>query len=255
MAGGTRLQSRQVLSFAPDNVPQRPALRTHQLSAGLVSVQPKRRCARWSPRCPTTSARGWRSPRRTRAQVERRRHSKLLEPALQRAPDNPALLRAAAEVHLASNNPAKAAEFYERANALDKTNVEGRLRLARPRSRQAGIRRARSRTSRPSSAANPSMQAADLALISAHLHGTRNGQGACGRRRVRKEAAGESARVQRQGRHLCFEARFQGRARNLRRGAETRPELQRRGAESGPARSHGAKLRRRAQALRTDARQ
>ncbi len=92
-----------------------------------------------------------------------------LEPALQRAPDNPILLRTAAEVYLASNNPAKAAEFYERANALDKGNVEGQVRLAQVQM-AAGEDTARALKSLETIAlANPSMQAADMALISAHL--------------------------------------------------------------------------------------
>ena len=92
-----------------------------------------------------------------------------LEPALQRTPDNPALLRTAAEVYLASSNPAKAAEYYERANALDKGNVAGQVRLAQLQI-AAGEDTARALKSLETIAlANPSMQAADMALISAHL--------------------------------------------------------------------------------------
>ena len=38
-----------------------------------------------------------------------------------------------AEVHLALNKPAKAAEYIERANALDKNDIGGRVRLAQVR--------------------------------------------------------------------------------------------------------------------------
>jgi len=92
-----------------------------------------------------------------------------LEPALQRAPDNPVVLRTAAEVYLASNNPAKAAEYYERANALDKGNVESQVRLAQLQM-AAGEDSARALKNLETLAvANPSLQAADMALISTHL--------------------------------------------------------------------------------------
>lgn len=93
----------------------------------------------------------------------------ILEPALQRTPDNPTLLRTAAEVYLASSNPGKAAEFYERANALDKGNVEGQVRLAQVQMAAGEDTASVLKSLETIALANPSMQAADMALISAHL--------------------------------------------------------------------------------------
>ncbi len=92
-----------------------------------------------------------------------------LEPALQAAPDNPGLLRAAAEVYLASNDPGKAAQFYERANAIDKGSVEGRVRLAQVKLAAGGDADRALKDLESIASANPSSQAADLALISVHL--------------------------------------------------------------------------------------
>ena len=72
-------------------------------------------------------------------------------------------------MYLASSNSGKAAEYYERANALDKGNVEGQVRLAQVQM-ASGEDTARALKSLETIAlANPSMQAADMALISAHL--------------------------------------------------------------------------------------
>ena len=92
-----------------------------------------------------------------------------LEPALQKTPDDPALLRAAAEVQLASNNPQKAAALYERANTLDKGNVAGRLRLAQARLAAGDDADRALKDLEALAEANPTLPAADLALISAHL--------------------------------------------------------------------------------------
>jgi len=93
----------------------------------------------------------------------------VLEPALAKAPDDPALLRAAAEVQLASNNPNKAAELYERANALDKGDAASRVRLAQVRLAAGGDAEASLRELENIAGANPSLAAADLALVSTHL--------------------------------------------------------------------------------------
>jgi putative PEP-CTERM system TPR-repeat lipoprotein len=95
--------------------------------------------------------------------------AEVLEPALVRAPDDPALLRAAAEVQLSSNNPAKAAELYERANALDKGNAASRVRLAQVRLAAGGDAEQAMRELESIADANPTLAAADLALVSAHL--------------------------------------------------------------------------------------
>jgi len=92
----------------------------------------------------------------------------LLEPALIRTPNDTALLHSAGEVYLASNNPAKAAEMYERATALDKTNVSDRVRLAQVRLASGDTARA-FKDLESLADANPTLSAADLALISAHL--------------------------------------------------------------------------------------
>ncbi len=91
-----------------------------------------------------------------------------LEPLLRRAPNDPSLLRAIAEVHFASNNPAKAAEYFAKANKLDAGNVPGRIRLAQVKlvtgeSAQA-IRDLEGIAASESAATEP-----DLALISALL--------------------------------------------------------------------------------------
>ncbi|NDP41160.1 MAG: PEP-CTERM system TPR-repeat protein PrsT [Aromatoleum sp.] len=91
-----------------------------------------------------------------------------LEPALRRSPDDPNLLRTAAEVYLGLNNPAKSADFYERANALDKGNVASRVRLAQVRL-STGDSGTAFKDLEGLAEANQSSREPDLALISAHL--------------------------------------------------------------------------------------
>jgi len=93
----------------------------------------------------------------------------VIEPALVKTPDDPALLRAAAEVQLASNNPMRAAELYERASALDKDNAASRVRLAQVRLAAGGDAEASLRELENIAGANPSLSAADLALVTLHL--------------------------------------------------------------------------------------
>ena len=83
---------------------------------------------------------------------------------MQRAPNDPALLQSAAEVYLASNNPAKAAELYERATALDAADVRGRVRLAEVRLAAGDTVRA-FKDLEAIAEANPALPAADLALL------------------------------------------------------------------------------------------
>ena len=92
----------------------------------------------------------------------------MLEPALNRTPNDPTLLHAAGEVYLASNNPAKAAEMYARATALDKSNVTDQVRLAQVRLVSGDNERAL-KDLQTLAEANPALPTADLALISAHL--------------------------------------------------------------------------------------
>jgi len=91
-----------------------------------------------------------------------------LEPLLRRAPDDPSLLRAVAEIHLASNNPGKAAEYFAKANRLDSGNVAGRIRLAQVRLATGDVSQAL-RDLEALAASEPTLQEPDLALISAHL--------------------------------------------------------------------------------------
>ena len=90
-----------------------------------------------------------------------------LEPLLRRSPNDPALLRSIAEVHLAGNNPLKAAEFFARANKLDTGNVAGRVRLAQLRMSSGDARALKELENLSSSEASRSEP--DLALISAYM--------------------------------------------------------------------------------------
>jgi putative PEP-CTERM system TPR-repeat lipoprotein len=90
-----------------------------------------------------------------------------LDPLLRRAPSDPALLRTVAEVHLAGNNPAKAAEFFARAAKVDAGNVAGRVRLAQVRMSTGDARALKDLEGL--ALAEPSASEPDLALISAHL--------------------------------------------------------------------------------------
>lgn len=90
-----------------------------------------------------------------------------LEPLLRRAPNDPALLRTIAEVHLAGNNPGRAAEFFARAAKVDTGNVSGRVRLAQVRMSTGDARALKDLEGL--ALAEPSATEPDLALISAHL--------------------------------------------------------------------------------------
>src|SRR5204862_1318308 len=91
-----------------------------------------------------------------------------IEPALRGAPDDPALLRTAAEAFLASGNVAKGAELYKRANAIDKNNMASNVRLAQ-------VRLATGETDRAMKdletlvQTDSSQYQADIALIVAHV--------------------------------------------------------------------------------------
>ncbi len=91
-----------------------------------------------------------------------------LEPLLRRSPNDPSLLRAVAEIHLASNNPGKAAEFFARANKLDSGNVAGRIRLAQVKLATGETAQA-IKDLEALAASEPVVPEPDLALISAHL--------------------------------------------------------------------------------------
>lgn len=91
-----------------------------------------------------------------------------LEPLLRRTPDDPVLLRMEGEVNLALNNPAKAAQYFERANALDKGNVTTRVRLAQVRL-ATGDAGGGFKDLEALAATEPKQTEPDLALISAYL--------------------------------------------------------------------------------------
>lgn len=93
-----------------------------------------------------------------------------LEPSLQRTPDDPSLLRIAAELHLARNDPAASAELFAKANALDKQNVSGRVRLAQIRLATGDTGQAL-KDLEELAATNPASREPDVALVSAHLRG------------------------------------------------------------------------------------
>jgi putative PEP-CTERM system TPR-repeat lipoprotein len=93
----------------------------------------------------------------------------LLESTLKRAPDDPLLLRAAGEAYLASGNAQRAAQYYARANAVDKTGTTAsKIRLAEVRL-AAGDTGQAFIDLESLSASDPKQYQADLALISAHL--------------------------------------------------------------------------------------
>jgi putative PEP-CTERM system TPR-repeat lipoprotein len=90
-----------------------------------------------------------------------------LEPALRRAPDDPQLLRLAAEGYLGMNDAKKATDYFEKAAALDKGNVAGRVELAQVRLATGDTERAMKDLE--SLSKDETSYQADLALISAHL--------------------------------------------------------------------------------------
>jgi putative PEP-CTERM system TPR-repeat lipoprotein len=91
-----------------------------------------------------------------------------LEAALRRIPDDPTLLRGAGEAYLASGNAPRAAQYYGRANAVDKGNTASQVRLAQARL-AAGDAGQAFTDLEALSAADPSQYQADVALIAAHL--------------------------------------------------------------------------------------
>ena len=91
-----------------------------------------------------------------------------LDPLLRRAPNDSSLLRATAEVYLASNDLAKAAEYFARANKLDSGNVPGRIRLAQVRFAMGETALA-VKDLEALAAAEPEVPEPNLALISAYL--------------------------------------------------------------------------------------
>jgi putative PEP-CTERM system TPR-repeat lipoprotein len=91
-----------------------------------------------------------------------------LAPAISEFPDDPTLLRIAGEAYLADGNAAKAAESYERANNIDKTNVPSRVRLAQVRFAAGDTARAFSDLEAMSTN-EATIGQADLALFAAHL--------------------------------------------------------------------------------------
>lgn len=91
-----------------------------------------------------------------------------LESALRRIPDDPNILRAAGEAYLASGNAPRAAQYYTRADAVDKGNTANKVRLAQVRL-AAGDTGQAFMDLEALSAADPSQYQADLALITAHL--------------------------------------------------------------------------------------
>jgi putative PEP-CTERM system TPR-repeat lipoprotein len=91
-----------------------------------------------------------------------------LEPALRRAPDDPTLLRMAGEIQFALGAPARATDYFSRANALDKGNVAGQVRLAQIQLTTGDANRALADLEGLATT-EPARQEVDLALISAHL--------------------------------------------------------------------------------------
>ena len=172
------------------------------------------------------------------------------------APDDPALLRAAAEIQLASNNPTKAAELYERATALDKGNAASRVRLAQVRLAAGATLRPRSATSRTSRAPILRSRQPDLALDQRAPAPPRDGQGARGGRDIRQEATHESACVQREGRRLLEPTRLCKAARtSFEQALKVDPNYVAASYNLAQIDLVAAQLRCRAQALRADARQ
>ena len=91
-----------------------------------------------------------------------------LEPLLRRAPNDPSLLRATAEVYFASNDLAKAGEYFARAIKLDSGNIPGRIRLAQVKF-ATGETALAIKDLEALAASEPIVPEPDLALISAHL--------------------------------------------------------------------------------------
>lgn len=91
-----------------------------------------------------------------------------LAPALRRNANDPAWLRLAGEAYMASGNLSEATAAYERANALDKTNIGSQVRLAQVR--MAGGDTARGMSALESIAdSNQNNVNAELALYSEYM--------------------------------------------------------------------------------------
>ena len=92
----------------------------------------------------------------------------VLRPVLQRTPDDPALLRTVGEAYLASGNAKLAAGSYERASALDKGDVNSKVRLAQVRLASGETERAFSDLQSLANA-DPTHTQADLAIITEYI--------------------------------------------------------------------------------------
>ncbi|MCC6198353.1 MAG: PEP-CTERM system TPR-repeat protein PrsT [Burkholderiales bacterium] len=96
------------------------------------------------------------------------RAKELVQGLLKEHPNDASTLRIAGEVELALRQPAKAEEYIERANALDDSNINGRVRLAQVRLAKGetaeGLRELESL-----SASDAEKREPDVALIQAHL--------------------------------------------------------------------------------------
>jgi cellulose synthase operon protein C len=88
--------------------------------------------------------------------------------ALQRNPESAVLLRTAGEAYLASGNVALAAQVYERANAIDNTNLSSQVRLAQVRLAAGDSNRAFSDLESLAERDSTGHQA-ELALFSEHM--------------------------------------------------------------------------------------
>ncbi len=179
----------------------------------------------------------------------------VLEPALARAPDDPALLRAAAEV------PALGQQSGEGRGALRARERARQGQRREPRPARAGAARRRRRRGaalrelETLAGANPTLAAADLALVSAHLRRRETDQALAAADAFAKKQPSNPLAWNVKGVVYTSEARLRRRARELRPGAQGRSRLRRGGVQPGPARPRAAQRGRRAQGLRADPRQ
>jgi cellulose synthase operon protein C len=91
-----------------------------------------------------------------------------LAPVLSRSQDNPAALRLAGEIQLALKKPDLSAQYIQRANALEKGNIGGKVRLAEV-SMAKGDTEAGMKELEDLAISDPNRREPDLALIAAHL--------------------------------------------------------------------------------------
>jgi putative PEP-CTERM system TPR-repeat lipoprotein len=91
-----------------------------------------------------------------------------LAPAVQAHPDDPMLLRAVGEAHLASGDAESATTAYERANTLDKSNLGSQVRLAQVRLAAGDTARAFSDLESLAEK-DPTHARVDLTLFNEHL--------------------------------------------------------------------------------------